>query len=231
MKLFWQIFLIFLINITLTGCSLISVEGQGGIDNVLKQEPAVIKDEPLVQVPVPEIKGETISDNNIKKEDINNNEKEEKVIVSISNFGRDNPFKPFKEKSLVSNWNMANLPPPPMYAPDPEIEELLKVKINGILYDPKLGSSAIININENDYLVHKGDLIFNYLIKNITIDKVVIKQGNNEYKAGIGEIIGEVNANPVTRGTSIISKTQTSSLPEIKMVTPTYTAALNNNFK
>ena len=148
-------------------------------------------------------------------------DKEEKVIISINNLGRTNPFKPFHERSLIAN--VSNIPPPPMYSPpSPEIKKLLGVKVSGILYDPP-GSSAIINIGENDYLVHKGDLVFDYYIKDITADKVVIKYGNNVYKAGIGEVIAEVNKDPVKGIDKMFGGSQKiSSLPEIKIITPSY---------
>lgn len=125
------------------------------------------------------------------------------VTISINNFGRSNPFKPFQRKSITvaDNYDMPKLdiPQPPSYAPDESITALLNIKVNGILYD-KTKSSAIININGSDYLVHKGDFLFDFHVKDITQDKVAVKYKGNVYLAGIGEIIeGIVNPNPVNK--------------------------------
>ncbi|HBH18268.1 MAG TPA: hypothetical protein DDX14_04910, partial [Cyanobacteria bacterium UBA9579] len=158
--------------------------------NKIDDKPVLIEN-PVIQ----EQKPEAISnaENQANKEVVEDTE--EKVIISINNYGRSNPFKPFHERSLMAG--VSDLPSPPMYIPpSPEITNLMSVKVSGILYDPA-GSSAIINVDDSDYLVHKGDLIFDYHIKDITVDKVVVKYGSNIYKAGIGEIIGEVNQDPV----------------------------------
>lgn len=214
MKNLLQIIFIFLINVLLVSCSSDSVQNQMDVSQVLKQEPSTAQNKDIEQAtPVSQV---------------NSNENEEKVIISINNFGRTNPFKPFHETSLIANTGLPNLPPPPTYNPevDPGITKLLEIKVSGILYDPEGASksSAIINVNENDYLVHKGDLLFEYFIKDITKEKVVIKYGDNVYKAGIGEIIGEVNSDPV-RGIDKRfggSNKRISSLPAINLVTPTY---------
>lgn len=136
----------------------------------------------------------------------NNDDNEETVVVSVNNFGRTNPFQPYQEKSLMLNQLSdisASLPEidisePPEYEPDSELSKLLKIKVGGILYDPR-GSSAIINVDDTDYFVHKGDNIFGFYVVNITSDKVSIKYGNNIYKAGIGEIFdGGIKMDPVS---------------------------------
>jgi hypothetical protein len=58
------------------------------------------------------------------------------------------------------------------------------------LYD-KYNPSAILNIEGNDYLVKKGDVVNNYKIVNIAQDSVTVKLGENVYKAGIGELLTE----------------------------------------
>lgn len=127
---------------------------------------------------------------------------EDTVIVNVTNFGRSNPFKPFVEKSIFVNDSMyqipqINVPRPPEFNPDPNFSTLFGIKVSGILYDA-IRPSAIINVDKNDYLVHKGDFLFNFYVKDITPDKIAIKYGNNTYRAGIGEIIeGIVNINPV----------------------------------
>ena len=143
------------------------------------------------------------------------------VIVGVDNLGRSDPFKPYQEKSLL--FNIPDVPQPPQYDPNSPVANLVKIKVNGLLYNPK-GSSAIINVNNEDYLVHKGDMIFDYYIKDITYDKIIIRYGNNSYKAGIGEIIdGSVNINPVERvNRKYAVGGKLPKLPEIKISDPTY---------
>jgi hypothetical protein len=62
--------------------------------------------------------------------------------------------------------------------------------VSGILYD-KFSPSAILNIEGNDYLVKKGDVVNNYKVVSILQDSVTVKLGANVYKAGIGEILTE----------------------------------------
>jgi len=147
-----------------------------------------------------------LAQNNNSNVKINNSseDNEDTVIINVSNFGRSNPFKPYMEKSLY-NVNIPtqlppiNVPKPPEYNPDPNFNSLFGIKVSGILYDSQK-PSAIINVDNSDYLVHKGDFIFNFYVKDITPDKIAIKYQNNVYRAGIGEIIeGIVNINPVSR--------------------------------
>ena len=71
--------------------------------------------------------------------------------------------------------------------------------VSGILFD-KYSPSAILNIEGNDYLVKKGDVVNNYKVLNILQDSVTVKLGENVYKAGIGEILteGALNHNNVS---------------------------------
>jgi hypothetical protein len=67
------------------------------------------------------------------------------------------------------------------------------------MYD-KFSPTAILNIEGNDYLVKKGDVVNNYKILNISQNSVSVKLGNNTYNAGIGEILteGTINYNTVS---------------------------------
>ena len=108
------------------------------------------------------------------------------------------------------------------------VKNLMEIKVSGILYDPN-GSSAIITVADKDYLVHKGDMLFNYYIKDITSDKVAVKTGNNIYRAGIGEILGEgVNIDPV-RGINKMfgGSKKVGTLPEVQLISPTYVSSTN----
>lgn len=138
---------------------------------------------------------------------------EESVVVNVSNLGRSNPFRPYSEKSLTINKQIPiiNVPQPPQLNADPNYTTLFGIKVSGILYDARR-PSAIINVDNMDYLVHKGDFLFNFYVSDITFDKIAIKYGNNVYRAGIGEIIeGIVNINPVNNR-SVSGSASTSSL-------------------
>jgi len=190
----------------------------------------------------PTIKKASITSNqtspvNSQKSAENADDNEKTVVVSVNNFGRGNPFQPYQEKSLMLNQLSdisASLPTidisrPPEYEPDSDLSKLLKIKVGGILYDPR-GSSAIINVDDSDYFVHKGDTIFGFYVANISPDKVSIKYNNNIYKAGIGEIFdGGVNTDPVSGKNKkfagsqkynlppVVKKSQLSYLPSLKI--------------
>ncbi|MDD3014326.1 MAG: hypothetical protein PHC34_11545 [Candidatus Gastranaerophilales bacterium] len=164
--------------------------------------------------------------NNQQTKTLSNEDDEDTVIINVSNFGRSNPFKPFVEKSLMNDSlfqnPQINVPKPPEYDPDPNFSTLLGIKVSGILYD-NTRPSAIINVDNNDYLVHKGDFLFNFYVKDITSDKIAIKYENNIYKAGIGEIIeGIINVNPV-RSKQMFADYKKS---DIKLVNPVNLPAL-----
>jgi Tfp pilus assembly protein PilP len=162
---------------------------------------------------------------NKEQSNVSSNNNEETVVINVSNFGRSNPFKPYVEKSIILNQpsfqeSFINVPKPPEYQPDPNFSTLFGIKVSGILYDA-VKPSAIINVDNSDYLVHKGDYLFNFYVKDITYDKIAIKYRNNVYRAGIGEIIEViVNINPVQRKPSIGYNKAQSSSSNIKLVNP-----------
>jgi len=166
----------------------------------------------------------TNSDNQ-KTSTTSNADNDETVVINVSNFGRSNPFKPFVEKSLIINETISqppliNVPRPPEYNPDPNLSTLMGIKVSGIMYDASR-PSAIIKIDKSDYLVHKGDFLFNFYVKDITSSKVAIKYRNNTYKAGIGEIIeGIVNINPVKNKQIYADNKESDSTRNIKLVNP-----------
>lgn len=53
----------------------------------------------------------------------------------------------------------------------------------------KYNPSAIINIEDTDYLVRSGDVINGYKILAISPQTVTVQLGSNIYKAGVGEIV------------------------------------------
>lgn len=105
-----------------------------------------------------------------------------------------NPFLPYRdiggaEKALdVPTFSLVE--PPEVVNENSDAARVMDTIVSGILYD-KFSPSAILNIEGNDYLVKKGDVVNNYNIVNIAQDSVTVKLGANVYKAGIGEILTE----------------------------------------
>ena len=113
-----------------------------------------------------------------------------------------NPFLPYRDikSSAVVDVPAYNLvEPPEAVGTSSEAARVMDTIVSGILYD-KYSPSAILNIEGNDYLVKKGDVVNNYKVMSITQDSVTVKLGANVYKAGIGEILteGTINYNEVS---------------------------------
>ena len=125
------------------------------------------------------------------------------VISVPSGTIKANPFLPYKEISTSSS--QVDVPkgnivePPTTLGEDPDAVRVMDTIVSGILYD-KFSPSAILNIEGNDYLVKKGDVVNNYNVLAITQDSVTVKLGANTYKAGIGQILteGSLNHNDVS---------------------------------
>ena len=100
------------------------------------------------------------------------------------------------KKDLISIPTVNDVPkfdlvePPDVVNENSDAARVMDTVVSGILYD-KYSPSAILNIEGNDYLVKKGDVVNNYKVVNIMQDSVTVKLGNNTYKAGIGEILTE----------------------------------------
>ena len=126
-----------------------------------------------------------------------------KDLISIpSGTVKANPFLPYRDLggntvSDVPNYDL--VAPPEVVNENSDASRVMDTIVSGILYD-KFSPSAILNIEGNDYLVKKGDVVNNYQILNIMQDSVTVKLGANVYKAGIGEILteGSVNNNNVS---------------------------------
>ena len=116
-----------------------------------------------------------------------------------------NPFLPYRVLDKDSSSRVSDVPAFELIAPPEEVNEnsdaarVMDTIVSGILYD-KFSPSAILNIEGNDYLVKKGDVVNNYKVLDITRNSVSVKLGTNTYKAGIGEILteGTVNHNDVS---------------------------------
>lgn len=115
-----------------------------------------------------------------------------------------NPFLPYRDidgsSSNVQDVPAYNLLEPPEFVNvNSDAARVMDTIVTGILFD-KYSPSAILNIEGNDYLVKKGDVVNNYKVLNIAQDSVTVKLGTNTYKAGIGEILteGDVHYNNVS---------------------------------
>lgn len=126
-----------------------------------------------------------------------------KEIISIpQGVTKANPFLPYRDISGAST--LSDVPaytlvePPEIVDENSEAARVMDTVVSGILYD-KYSPSAILNIEGNDYLVKKGDVVNNYKVVSIMQDSVTVKLGSNVYKAGIGEILteGSLNHNEV----------------------------------
>lgn len=130
------------------------------------------------------------------------------VITIPSGIVKANPFLPYRnidgvngnEDSLVNDVPRIDLIAPPDFTEEgSDAAKMLDTTVSGILFD-KFSPSAILNVDGNDYLVKKGDVVHNYKIVSIAQDSVTIQNGKNTFKAGIGELLtdGSVNYNDVS---------------------------------
>lgn len=124
------------------------------------------------------------------------------VIAIPSGMVKANPFLPYRD---LGENTVSDVPTYSLIEPPEELNEnsdaarVMDTIVSGILYD-KFSPSAILNIEGNDYLVKKGDVVNNYKVLEIVQDSVTVKLGSNTYKAGIGEILteGSMNHNDVS---------------------------------
>lgn len=114
------------------------------------------------------------------------------VLVTVADSVTSNPFLP---SSDVTKSAFSYLTPPPETLPsDSEASKVMKTVVSGILYD-KYSPSAILNIEGNDYLVKRGDIINNYEVLSISKNQVTVRLGKNVYSAGVGELLSPTDLN------------------------------------
>lgn len=68
------------------------------------------------------------------------------------------------------------------------IDSSIEIKLTGILFD-KTDSSAIIEIDGNDYVVKVGDRVGKFDILGITQKRIYLKDSQQEYTLTIGEVV------------------------------------------
>ncbi len=146
-------------------------------------------------------------------------EKDEKIIISIVNFGRSNPFYPYvPAKNKKEEVDLFDIPYPPKYEEqDRTYRDLLSAGVNGILYDPYSKSVAIVNIAGDDYMVHKGDTVKGILIEDIGETSVTLKYNANTFTLAVGDVIeGDINHDSVERKEKIFAETG-YRLPDLEL--------------
>lgn len=87
-----------------------------------------------------------------------------------------------------------NLPVPPtsLASPEAAAAKITRTKVVGIMYN-KSNPSAIINLDNKDYLVRQGDKIIDEKYKVLQINQswITVSLGSNVYSAGIGELFSK----------------------------------------
>lgn len=130
--------------------------------------------------------------------DVIANQDDKMVAVSVEDTGRNNPFVPFneiKEEETKAKFDMQSaklkydlVDPPNSSTADSDAEKILTTKVSGIMYDAQ-SPSALLNIEDSDYLVRSGDVVNGYKILAISPSVVTVQLGSNVYKAGVGELL------------------------------------------
>ncbi len=120
-----------------------------------------------------------------------------KAVVDIDDKIIVNPFLPVSEinakKQKVTKPNPNYILPPATVGADSTAKLLLGTIVAGIMYD-QYSPSAIIKINNTDYLVKRGDVINGYQILSIKPKTVTIKLNSNVYEAPVGVILASLQA-------------------------------------
>lgn len=145
-------------------------------------------------------------DNSSKKEVLTT----KKAVVDIEDKVAVNPFLPTDEmqKKVVKKVVKQDpnfILPPEVTDIDNEARLLLKTSVSGIMYDT-YSPSAIIKINNVDYLVKKSDTIMGYKVLDITPKYVAIKLGSNVFNAPIGRILATLTKENNTDITNLNSR-------------------------
>ncbi|MBR1424793.1 hypothetical protein IJ579_04440 [bacterium] len=98
-----------------------------------------------------------------------------------------------RERDDISPYSF-NLPvPPTSLAPEgAAAAKITRTKVVGIMYN-EASPSAIINIDDKDYLVRTGDKIIGqeYKVMKINPNWITVSMGSNVYSAAIGELFSK----------------------------------------
>ena len=132
---------------------------------------------------------------------------EEMVTISMEDTGRADPFLPAGDFSQIAALSTPNvnkmpyymIPPPDASGYDQDAVDVVKTKVSGIMYD-KYNPSAILNIDDTDYLVRAGDVVNGYRVLAVSPTTVTVQLGANTYRAGVGEMFSGEDMNYVNDG-------------------------------
>lgn len=129
------------------------------------------------------------------------------VAMSVEDMGRSDPFLPNGEGAVQAKpkpkpkpaYASYLMPPPEALSVDSTATAVMTTKVSGIMYD-KYNPSAILNINDMDYLVRTGDNVNGYKILSIGRETVTVQYGSNVYKASVGQMFAEngINYNTIS---------------------------------
>lgn len=102
-----------------------------------------------------------------------------------------------REQDDISPYSF-NLPVPPtsLASKDAAAAKITRTKVVGIMYN-RTNPSAIINVDNKDYLVRQGDKIIGQEYKVVTINPsiITVTLGSNVYSASIGELFSREDLN------------------------------------
>ena len=126
------------------------------------------------------------------------------VTISMVDTGRADPFLPSADYEAIAALSTPNVnrlpyymvPPPETTGYDQDAVDVVKTKVSGIMYD-RYNPSAILNIDDTDYLVRAGDTINNYKVLSISPSTVTVQLGANTYRAGVGQMFSDDDINYV----------------------------------
>ena len=102
-----------------------------------------------------------------------------------------------READDISPYSF-NLPVPPtsLASADAAAAVITRTKVVGIMYNAN-SPSAIINVDQKDYLVRPGDKIIDqeYKVVKIHPSWITVSLGSNVYSAAIGELFSKDDLN------------------------------------
>lgn len=170
--------------LNLSGCASKSDDADTFTENPSQQEIDIPQDE-------------TGSSNTVEVADEEDTDK--MVSIAVENLGRRDPFLPTGESIAASvkipegKLKYDLLEPLDTPSADPAAQKVVSTKVSGIMYD-KSNPSAILNIEGSDYFVRSGDVVNGYKVLSITKNSVTVQMGSNVYKAGVGQLVTEGQA-------------------------------------
>ena len=182
----------------------------GSATDVTNKVNEVAPAQPVANAPVNETtKQEATPSVEVKKQEKQESVKAEKpqfkpgsVEIPVLAGGRLDPFMPYGSQAAMSlDMPKFDVIAPPTKIPevDPVVDKMLDFRVTGIMFD-NVRPSAILVVDGYEQLVHKGDIIMDCKVVNITKTKVVVQYKSNIYEVSAGQSLlpQGVNVNPVS---------------------------------